>query len=199
MYKDNILINCYRAVFFFLTAFDTLMARKESDGSEVIKLLKELESESWCKGKQFWPELIGLPTKLAKEIIEKENPSINDVPIILNGSPVPLDYRCNRVRLIDNILAFEILMARKEGDGPEVIKLLKKMESESWCKGKQFWPELIGVPTKLAKEIIEKENSLINNVQILLNGSPVTMDYRCNRVRLFDNILGSVVQIPRVA
>ncbi|XP_049388213.1 wound-induced proteinase inhibitor 1 isoform X1 [Solanum stenotomum] len=92
-------------VFFLLaTSFETLMARKEGDGSEVIKLLKESESESWCKGKQFWPELIGVPTKLAKEIIEKENPSINDVPIILNGSPVPLDYRCNRVRLIDNIL-----------------------------------------------------------------------------------------------
>nr|pir chymotrypsin inhibitor I chain C - potato [Solanum tuberosum] len=81
------------------------------------------------------------------------------------------------------------------------------------CKGKLQWPELIGVPTKLAKGIIEKQNSLITNVQILLNGSPVTldilgdvvdipvvgMDYRCNRVRLFDNILGNVVQIPRVA
>ncbi|KAL3359696.1 hypothetical protein AABB24_016287 [Solanum stoloniferum] len=61
-------------VFFLLaTSFETLMARKEGDGSEVIKLLKESESESWCKGKQFWPELIGVPTKLAKEIIEKEN------------------------------------------------------------------------------------------------------------------------------
>ncbi|XP_049390776.1 wound-induced proteinase inhibitor 1-like [Solanum stenotomum] len=95
--------------------------------------------------------------------------------------------------------SFEILMARKEGDGREVIKLLKKLESESWCKGKQFWPELIGVPTKLAKEIIEKENPSINDVPIILNGSPVPLDYRCNRVRLFDNILGSVVQIPRVA
>nr|P01052.1 RecName: Full=Chymotrypsin inhibitor I, A, B and C subunits [Solanum tuberosum] len=67
------------------------------------------------------------------------------------------------------------------------------------CDGKLQWPELIGVPTKLAKEIIEKQNSLISNVHILLNGSPVTMDFRCNRVRLFDDILGSVVQIPRVA
>nr|pir chymotrypsin inhibitor I chain D - potato [Solanum tuberosum] len=81
------------------------------------------------------------------------------------------------------------------------------------CNGKLQWPELIGVPTKLAKGIIEKQNSLITNVQILKNGSPVTldilgnvvdipvvgMDYRCNRVRLFDNILGNVVQIPRVA
>ncbi|XP_004247659.1 wound-induced proteinase inhibitor 1-like [Solanum lycopersicum] len=91
-------------VFFLLaTSFDTFMARKESDGSEVINL-KKLESESFCKGKLIWPELIGVPTKLAKKIIEKENPFINDVPIVLSGTPVPLDYRCNRVRLFDNIL-----------------------------------------------------------------------------------------------
>jgi len=65
--------------------------------------------------------------------------------------------------------------------------------------GKQFWPELIGVPTKLAKEIIEKENPSINDVPIILNGTPVPADFRCNRVRLFDNILGDVVQIPWVA
>ncbi|WMV47909.1 hypothetical protein MTR67_041294 [Solanum verrucosum] len=107
------------SVFFLLaTSFETLMARKEGDGSEVIKLLKESESESWCKGKipvkgkQFWPELIGVPTKLAKEIIEKENPSINDVPIILNGTPVPADFRCNRVRLFDNILGDVVQIPR---------------------------------------------------------------------------------------
>nr|AIT42232.1 proteinase inhibitor 1 [Solanum tuberosum]AIT42238.1 proteinase inhibitor 1 [Solanum tuberosum] len=90
--------------------------------------------------------------------------------------------------------SFETLMARKESDGPEVIELLKEFQ----CKGKLSWPELIGVPTKLAKGIIEKENSLISNVHILLNGSPVTLDLRCDRVRLFDNILGYVVDIPVV-
>ncbi|XP_049408552.1 proteinase inhibitor 1-like [Solanum stenotomum] len=90
--------------------------------------------------------------------------------------------------------SFETLMARKESDGPEVIELLKQFK----CKGKLQWPELIGVPTKLAKEIIEKENSLITNVQILLNGSPVILNFSCNRVRLFDNILGVVVDMPVV-
>ncbi|TMW85237.1 hypothetical protein EJD97_023456 [Solanum chilense] len=93
--------------------------------------------------------------------------------------------------------SFETLMARKEIDGPEVIELLKEFDSNLMCKGKLRWPELIGVPTKLAKEIIEKENPLIN-VQILLSGSPITLDYRCDRVRLFDNILGFVVQMPVV-
>nr|AAZ08246.1 proteinase inhibitor 1 PPI2C1A [Solanum tuberosum] len=90
--------------------------------------------------------------------------------------------------------SLETLMARKESVGPEVIELLKEFQ----CNGKLSWPELIGEPTKLAKEIIEKENSLITNVQILLNGSPVTKDFSCNRVRLFDNILGDVVEMPVV-
>uniref|UniRef100_A0A3Q7I748 Uncharacterized protein n=1 Tax=Solanum lycopersicum TaxID=4081 RepID=A0A3Q7I748_SOLLC len=174
-------------VFFLLaTSFETLMARKEIDGPEVIELLKEFDSNLMCEGKQMWPELIGVPTKLAKEIIEKENPSITNIPILLSGSPITLDYLCDRV-------PFETLMARKESDGPEVIKLLKEFESESWCKGKQFWPELIGVPTKLAKEIIGKENPSINEFPIVLNGSPVPADFRCTRVRLIDNILGKLI------
>ncbi|MQL67657.1 hypothetical protein F6Q10_35190 [Streptomyces vinaceus] len=98
-------------VFFLLaTSFETLMARKESDGPEVIKLLKEFESASWCKGKQFWPELIGVPAQYAKGIIEKENPSITNIPILLSGSPITLDYLCDRVRLFDNILGFVVQM-----------------------------------------------------------------------------------------
>uniref|UniRef100_A0A3Q7I864 Uncharacterized protein n=1 Tax=Solanum lycopersicum TaxID=4081 RepID=A0A3Q7I864_SOLLC len=64
--------------------------------------------------------------------------------------------------------------------------------------GKLIWLELIGVPTKVAKETIEKENPSIADIPILLNGSPVTFDFRCDRVRLFDNVLGYVVQIPTV-
>ncbi|TMW88526.1 hypothetical protein EJD97_018438 [Solanum chilense] len=96
------------------------------------------------------------------------------------------------------LTAFESLMARKEIDGPEVIELLKEVESDLMCKGKQRWPELIGVPAQYAKGIIEKENPFIADIPILLNGSPVTMDFRCDRVRLFDNILGYVVQMPVV-
>ncbi|KAH0634215.1 hypothetical protein KY284_037001 [Solanum tuberosum] len=39
-------------VFFLLaTSFETLLARKECDGPEVIELLKEFE----CNGKLRWP------------------------------------------------------------------------------------------------------------------------------------------------
>nr|AAZ08249.1 proteinase inhibitor 1 PPI3A4 [Solanum tuberosum]AIT42230.1 proteinase inhibitor 1 [Solanum tuberosum] len=90
--------------------------------------------------------------------------------------------------------SFETLLARKECDGPEVIELLKEFE----CNGKQRWPELIGVPAQYAKGIIEKENTLIADVQIILNGSPVTADFSCNRVRIAVNILDYAVSMPVV-
>ena len=89
-------------VFFLLaTSFETLMAR--SDGQQVIQLMQSI-----CKGKQRWPELVGVPTKMAEEIIKKENPNIQDVPVLLAGSPVTLDFRCFRVRLFRNILNYVV-------------------------------------------------------------------------------------------
>ncbi|TMW88527.1 hypothetical protein EJD97_018439 [Solanum chilense] len=89
-------------------------------------------------------------------------------------------------------------MARKEIDGPEVIELLKEVESNLMCKGKQSWPALIGVPAQYAKGIIQKENPFIVDVQIVLNGSPVTSDFKCFRVRIAVNILGYAVSMPVV-
>lgn len=63
---------------------------------------------------------------------------------------------------------------------------------------KDRWPELLGVPAKLARARIQKENQKLTNIPNVLNGSPVTKDFRCNRVRLFVNVLGYVVQTPRV-
>ncbi|XP_015167390.1 proteinase inhibitor 1-like [Solanum tuberosum] len=101
------------------------------------------------------------------------------------------------------LLAFSFETLKAQSDGLDFIKLLKELKSvESKpnleCQGKLRWPELIGVPAQYAKGIIEKENSLISNVHILLNGSPITLDIRCDRVRLFDNILGYVVDMPVV-
>ncbi|KAH0641391.1 hypothetical protein KY285_037977 [Solanum tuberosum] len=90
--------------------------------------------------------------------------------------------------------SFETLLAQKESDGPEVIELLKEFE----CNGKLRWPELIGVPAQYAKGIIEKENTFITDVQIILNGSPVTADFSCNRVRIAVNILDYAVSMPVV-
>ncbi|KAK4377560.1 hypothetical protein RND71_003856 [Anisodus tanguticus] len=72
--------------------------------------------------------------------------------------------------------------------------------SQSGCPGvtKDQWPELLGVPAKLAREIIHKEDPKLTNVPSVLNGSPVTLDFRCDRVRLFVNVLDFVVVTPRV-
>ncbi|XP_059289807.1 proteinase inhibitor I-B-like [Lycium ferocissimum] len=72
--------------------------------------------------------------------------------------------------------------------------------AQSGCPGvtKDRWPELLGVPANLAKQIIQKENPKLTNVPNVLNGSPVTLDLRCDRVRLFVNVLDIVVQTPRV-
>ncbi|XP_049401796.1 trypsin inhibitor 1-like [Solanum stenotomum] len=59
-------------------------------------------------------------------------------------------------------------------------------------------PELLGVPAKLARETIQKANPTLTKVENVQNGSPVTQDFRCDRVRLFINILEIVVQVPRV-
>ncbi|WMV52045.1 hypothetical protein MTR67_045430 [Solanum verrucosum] len=77
---------------------------------------------------------------------------------------------------------------------------IQPLTAQSSCPGvkKDTWPELLGVPAKLAKGIIQKENRRLTNVPNVLNGSPVTKDLRCNRVRLFVNVLDYVVQIPRV-
>lgn len=63
---------------------------------------------------------------------------------------------------------------------------------------KESWPELLGTPAKFAKQIIQKENPKLTNVETLLNGSAFTEDLRCNRVRLFVNLLDIVVQTPKV-
>ncbi|KAJ0807399.1 putative proteinase inhibitor I13, potato inhibitor I [Helianthus annuus] len=43
--------------------------------------------------------------------------------------------------------------------------------------------------------IIEKENPLVNAI-VLLDGTPVTMDFRCDRVRVWVNTDGVVIRTP---
>ncbi|MCD9561260.1 hypothetical protein HAX54_020265 [Datura stramonium] len=94
--------------------------------------------------------------------------------------------------------SFKTLMAQVER--AQVSDGLKSVdESNLVCQGKQIWAELIGVPANFAKQKILEENSLISEVQIVLNGSPVPADFSCNRVRLVVNVLDIVVQIPVVS
>ncbi|MCD7470238.1 hypothetical protein HAX54_009955 [Datura stramonium] len=81
-----------------------------------------------------------------------------------------------------------------------LASLFQPLTAQSSCPEvtKERWPELLGVPAKLAREIIRKENPKLTNILSIQNGSPVTQDFRCDRVRLFVNVLDFVVQIPRI-
>ena len=60
------------------------------------------------------------------------------------------------------------------------------------------WPNLVGMPGQQAKDIIERENTELTLVVIIPDGSPVTADYREDRVRIFVDEHGKVSQIPRI-
>ncbi|KAF5193067.1 Proteinase inhibitor [Thalictrum thalictroides] len=66
-----------------------------------------------------------------------------------------------------------------------------------FCQGKREWPELIGYDGEVAARRIEKENPLVNAI-VLLEGTPVTKDFRCDRVWVWINKQGKVVRTPRI-
>ncbi|XP_010932900.1 glu S.griseus protease inhibitor-like [Elaeis guineensis] len=49
-----------------------------------------------CTGKSSWPELVGVNGKEAEKIIEKENPAV-DAIIVMVGESVVLNFSCERV------------------------------------------------------------------------------------------------------
>jgi len=61
--------------------------------------------------------------------------------------------------------------------------------------GKSSWPELVGVEGKVAEATIQRENPLVNAV-IVPEGSFVTADFRCDRVRVWVDKDGIVYQVP---
>jgi hypothetical protein len=60
----------------------------------------------------------------------------------------------------------------------------------------QSFENLVGMSGEQAKEAILKEHPDFQ-VQVLPEGSPVTRDFRMNRVRVFVNNDGVVQQAPR--
>ncbi|KAH7522166.1 hypothetical protein FEM48_Zijuj07G0109400 [Ziziphus jujuba var. spinosa] len=65
----------------------------------------------------------------------------------------------------------------------------------SICKGKDSWPELVGKQGKFAEETIEKENPNVN-AEIVLEGTGVTEDFRCDRVWVWVDGYGTVTRVP---
>ncbi|KAJ9543576.1 hypothetical protein OSB04_023283 [Centaurea solstitialis] len=81
----------------------------------------------------------------------------------------------------------------EEGGRSEVVKSKRRWSlGES---GKNSWPELVGWKGECAATKIEEENPQLN-VIVLLEGTPVTKDLRCDRVRVWVDCHGIVIQPP---
>ncbi|XP_050203907.1 inhibitor of trypsin and hageman factor-like [Mercurialis annua] len=63
--------------------------------------------------------------------------------------------------------------------------------------GKSSWPELVGMNGKVAAEIIGRENTSVG-VVIVKEGMAVTMDFRCDRVRVWVDKHGIVKDTPHI-
>ncbi|TVU01368.1 hypothetical protein EJB05_53178, partial [Eragrostis curvula] len=59
---------------------------------------------------------------------------------------------------------------------------------------KTSWPEVVGLPVKEAKKIILKDMPEAH-IAVVPLGSPVTMDFRTDRVRIF---VDTVAETPRI-
>ncbi|ESN93030.1 hypothetical protein HELRODRAFT_69476 [Helobdella robusta] len=57
---------------------------------------------------------------------------------------------------------------------------------------KTSWPELVGKCGEEAKAIVLRERPDLSEVEVIRDNSPVTMDYREDRVRIFTDEHGKV-------
>ncbi|KAK6164529.1 hypothetical protein DH2020_001393 [Rehmannia glutinosa] len=62
---------------------------------------------------------------------------------------------------------------------------------------KYSWPELVGRNGEEAAAVIENENQNVNAI-VLKDGTPVTADFRCDRVRVWVNDYGVVIRAPTI-
>ncbi|ESW10373.1 hypothetical protein PHAVU_009G203600 [Phaseolus vulgaris] len=67
----------------------------------------------------------------------------------------------------------------------------------SYCKGKRSWPELVGINGETATQIIVKENPRVEALTVP-EGSFVSTDFRCDRVRVFVNYKNTVTRVPNI-
>ncbi|PWA72980.1 proteinase inhibitor I13 [Artemisia annua] len=64
-------------------------------------------------------------------------------------------------------------------------------------KGKKSWPALVGTSGEIAASIIESEHEGVDAF-IMEEGSFVSTDIRCDRVRVFIDDNGIVKEVPKI-
>ncbi|KAJ9543573.1 hypothetical protein OSB04_023280 [Centaurea solstitialis] len=62
---------------------------------------------------------------------------------------------------------------------------------------KDSWPELVGLKGEDAAKKIEQQNSHVKAI-VLLDGTPTTRDFRCNRVWVWVDSHGIVLRPPKI-
>lgn len=70
--------------------------------------------------------------------------------------------------------------------------------SSNETNNNKSWPKLMGISCEEAKEIIQREDSLLTRVVCLPEGSIVTKDFREDRVWIYTNDDGNVVVVPKI-
>ncbi|KAG6744035.1 hypothetical protein POTOM_052744 [Populus tomentosa] len=63
------------------------------------------------------------------------------------------------------------------------------------CQGKSSWPELLGAQARVAVVTIETQNPYVDT-QVVLEGTPVTQDFLCSRVRVWIDQNRIVTRVP---
>lgn len=63
--------------------------------------------------------------------------------------------------------------------------------------GKSSWPELVGINGDAAVQIVIRENPRVK-ANTVAEGSFVTTDFRCDRVRVFVNKHNVVTRVPSI-
>ncbi|XP_027362403.1 inhibitor of trypsin and hageman factor-like [Abrus precatorius] len=68
----------------------------------------------------------------------------------------------------------------------------------NYCNvGKSSWQELVGINGEAATQIIMRENPNVKAF-VVAEGSVVTNDFKCDRVRVFVNYRGIVTLVPKI-
>ncbi|XP_058008752.1 cytochrome P450 94A2-like [Hevea brasiliensis] len=108
-------------------------------------------------------------------------------------------------RVVSEVLSrYKVVPAAEHGEEPVFIShVTSKMKGgfpvrfEERNPGKSSWPELVGVKGEVAAATVMRENPKIGAV-IVKEGMMVTMDFRCDRVRLWVDQCGIVKQTPQI-
>ncbi|KAH7522527.1 hypothetical protein FEM48_Zijuj07G0148000 [Ziziphus jujuba var. spinosa] len=131
---------------------------------------------AYCVGKYLWPELVGKDGKYAVATIDRENPSVKAM-IVLEGSVVTQDFRCDRVWVWVNAHG--------------IVKRVPVIGKRS------SWAGLSGKQGQVAKVTIKKENPYFDAI-IVEEGFVVPLDYREDRVWIWVNKRGIVIKVPLI-